>query len=122
MSNKTLEETLQPYVEKALNGIEKGAEFALDMAPELLQEFYMWHFWSSIFWITFGLLLIIAGIIIATRVFKRKNLSGNAHIALFTVDGIAPILIGLIFVTYNLCTIVYMSVAPKLYLLDYFMN
>src|SRR5690554_6154835 len=69
-SQKTIEETLQPYVEKALSGIEKGAEFAIDMAPELLREFYMWHLWSYIFFI----ITCIAGLLVARWVYNKINM------------------------------------------------
>ena len=43
-----LNELLRPLVEKAINGIDKGTDFVIEQAPDLLQEFYNWHIAESL--------------------------------------------------------------------------
>ena len=54
---KTLEQTLKPLVEKAIKGLEQGADFVIDQAPLVIQEFYRWHIAEA----SLGLLLSIIG-------------------------------------------------------------
>jgi len=127
-NQKTIDETLQPYVEKALEGIEKGAEFAIDMAPELLKEFYAWHMYSHIFFIGLCIALLIAsrwGYNAINKDRKQERLEWDDSPAYvfgaaicFTVVASCAI-VGLFI---NLYKLTYLLVAPKLYLIDYFLN
>lgn len=112
----TLEQTLSKILEKALNVAEQTGEFAMEQAPLLLQEFFYWHIANA----TLGLLLgfIIAIIInkIALKVSKHEEEEFVYY--LINVLQFAPILIFCI----NLYDLVFILVAPKLYLIEYFVK
>ena len=54
-----LENTLNEILKKALEVAEKTGEFAIEQAPLLLQEFYMWHITESIILCLVGLIMVI---------------------------------------------------------------
>ena len=54
---KKTDEVLSKVVEKALNVAEKTGDFVIEQAPLLLQEFYAWHIYSSIFFVFAGVML-----------------------------------------------------------------
>ena len=54
-----LEQQLGTILEKALNVAEKTGDFVLEQAPQLLQEFYMWHTSKFILGIILGIILLI---------------------------------------------------------------
>ena len=114
---KTLEETLQPYIEKALKGLEEGTEFIIDQAPELVQQFYIYHWWSNFIAIIIGVILLIYGIIGMKIGFKDDDMPNALNLT-----GVISTLISLIIIALHLMPFIKICVAPKLYLIEYFIN
>lgn len=140
------DEVLSEVVKKALAVAEKTGNFAIEQAPLLLQEFYAWHICTAIFMalIFLGLFFLVQR---GTNLFSYKNESelpqdkkeyyhlkkdGRFYFSDYR-DGsseaygiclIFKILsyfsfIGVIFWIYDL---VFILVAPKLYLIEYFIK
>ena len=115
-----LEQTLSKVIEKSLELAEKTGDFVIDQAPDLLQQFYAWHTSIAIIYGTLGALLIIYAIF-ATPRFCRLKLEG-AEALLIVFAGVTPGIAGIIIFLVNLHNLIYISVAPKLYLIEYFIN
>jgi hypothetical protein len=133
-----LEKQLSKILEKALNVAEKSGEFVMEQAPLLLQEFYKWHILSYILGIFLGVLIYISGRYLpylwlnkestgkfSVRFFKKWNTNGDniskdpsAAWIIFTLTTISSVSIILV-KTYKL---MYILVAPKLYLIEYFVK
>jgi len=127
------DEVLAKAAEKAINLAEKTGEFVIDQAPELLKEFYQWHIFSDIFWIIFGIIIILTGRYLPYLWLGDKN-PGSYTSKYFGVKydddpvfgayitfGTFTIL-GLLILLLNLYNLIYILVAPKLYLIDYFIK
>lgn len=141
-----LETQLSKVLEKAIEIAEQTGEFAIEQAPLLLQEFYMWHIVKAIFMmLTFIAVKIMLGR--AGRLFSYKNLesvpmekkkkyalkkdgryyyseysdgdSDHYDVSLFFNLGSYLSLIGFFVYAYEL---VYILIAPKLYLIEYFIK
>ena len=117
-----LEEQLSVILGKALSVAEQSGEFIIEQAPLLLQEFYQWKLASNIM----GCLLFIPFLIMFMRSYKRmmaEECFDDNPINIFgTVFGGIGLVVGVVLFiscTYN---IVYMTVAPKLYLIEYFVK
>ena len=128
------DEVLSKVVEKALNVAEKTGEFVIEQAPLLLQEFYNWHIVKSIFGIILGFLLIIIGYNIR-KIWGRKVdkdyeadfdeivINGYVSEQLSTVITFVFGLIGgLVTICINTYALVFILIAPKLYLIEYFIK
>jgi len=128
-----LEEQLGIILEKALNVAEKTGEFVMEQAPQLLQEFYMWHTLRF----SLGILLAVIFLLLSrftchlgSEKYDGKGLDYD-EILLFGRKGhfvmmIIPFVIfsvaGVAFLFTNIYNIVYISVAPRLFLIEFFIK
>jgi hypothetical protein len=126
-----LEDQLSKLVGKSIEIAEKTGEFVVDQAPELLKEFYNWHIATCIFFIVFAIFIVIIGRILPTGWLSKEkdyydtNFFGR-HGDEGAVVGYAVFfvcsLIGLIMFFTNIYDLVFILVAPKIYLIEYFIK
>lgn len=113
------ETQLSGLVEKAIEVAEKTGEFAIEQAPLLLKEFYAWHLISNIMGVILCLIIIVSFIVL----FKKTKFE-----YIETFNEILCIILGVssissfIFLCINIYNIVFILVAPKLYLIEYFIK
>jgi hypothetical protein len=131
---KKTDEVLSKIVDKALIVAEKTGEFAVEQAPLLLQEFYAWNIAKSIIGILIGVLIIAIGYnlrkIWGKKVEKDYDkewdeivINGYASENVSTVITIVITLIaGLVTISINAYSLIFILVAPKLYLIEYFIK
>jgi hypothetical protein len=127
-----MEEQLGKLVEKALQLAEQTGEFAIEQAPLLLQEFYMWHIALSIMSIVL-LPLNIISIMIVKKVlpeveediwsynFLGKIVSESSAGFGYIFGGVS-LIFSVTFFFIGLRNLVFILVAPKLYLIEYFLK
>jgi hypothetical protein len=128
----TIEEQLKPIIEKAMAAAEATGEFVVDQAPILLQEFYTWHTalhalgcFISLFFM-FGLPLIMRAIAQKetegswTINFLGKTIDDELGIAFYIIGGFSFI-IGVIMFFIDLAGLIKITVAPRLYIIEYFL-
>lgn len=126
MQNKNLEKA----VEKALELSEKTGDFIIQQAPDVIREFYTWQITISIFAVVMSVLLFLLGRYIPymylsrdkktfnTRFFKRYgDLKGEMSWFLF---GFCTFFSLAIFLR-NLLKLLYILIAPKMYIIEYFL-
>lgn len=56
--NENLQNVLANALQKAMEVAEQTGKFVLDIAPELVHQFLMWELASSIYWLVIGLILM----------------------------------------------------------------
>ena len=128
-----LEKQLSKIVEQALNVAEKTGEFVMEQAPQLLQEFYMWHTSKFILGILLGVTILLIGRFLSNFWSKKYNGENKEwdEAVLFgrvgeEVSMIVPFvvcsLIGTIILCINIYNLIFIIVAPKLYLIEYFIK
>ena len=131
MNNK-LEEQLAKAIEKAMGVAEKTGEFVIEQAPELLREFYAWHIAEHCL-----IMVLSATAIIMPWIFKKviptcedeldkMNFFGkDVHMG-FAIPGYIVGIGMAIFAAIEFCNhamlLVKILVAPKLYLIEYFLK
>jgi len=126
-------EAIEKILLKALQVAETTGEFVMEQAPELLQEFYMWHMAISIFWILFAIGTSFLIIFILKTIFKVditktsyynkyywSNIDDEYSIAAHTFTGIYLFMMLTLFLI-NTMNLIQIWIAPKLYLIDYFL-
>ena len=134
METKNTNDALNNAVEKALELAEKTGNFVIEQAPDLLQQFYNWHLAKAIIGCVIGLLIMIIGYNIRKLWGKKIDKDYDAGWDEVVIGGYVSeevstwvtIIIGLIggFITLavNLYNLVFILVAPKLYLIEYFVK
>lgn len=143
--NENLDNQIAAILKKGLEVAGKTDDFVMNQAPELLREFYAWHITSSILWIFISVFLIYS-------VFKLSNLFGFTDIpknneegrykrvwgryfrldswgdvkddihrsfVMFRVTGYC---LGFFILFFNVSILIKIIIAPKIYLIEYFLN
>lgn len=126
---KNTDEALGRLIEKGIEIAEKTGSFAIEQAPELLQEFYRWQISKNIFGVLIGVLLIFAAYKIL-KVFGSDESDFLTEIEMFGKHiGVGTIicsgttfLMGLVFFLCSIYELIFIYVAPKLYLIQHFIR
>ena len=131
---KKTDEVLSEVVKKAILVAEKTGNFVIEQSPIILQEFYNWHICSSIFWIILSLISIVFAFNFNTIFGKKVDkdyiksygeiiIRGYVANDFFTFIGMAISLVfGFVFLFSNIYELIFILVAPKLYLIEYFIK
>jgi hypothetical protein len=74
--NKNMNEELQKKTVELIEWIQLTANTvtatAAQEVPLFIQEYLAWFFWSNVFWMCFGILLLLVGVVLTLTSFKRK--------------------------------------------------
>lgn len=128
-----LEKQLGIIIEKALKAAEQTGEFVIEQGTDLLQQFYAWHTATSIVGIVFGLFLVIC-FPITFRIIARKEKQYNDDarwfgkwldgdlIPLAAISSTFSAIVGVVMFCISVYHLIKILVAPKLYLIEYFVE
>lgn len=126
-----LDEVLVKSVEKAISVAEKTGQFVIEQAPDLLKQFYMWHIATCLFWIVFSIGLFITGRYLPymwlskegghydERFFGRY---GDDGIILAYILFAFSVIFSIVTFLTNVYDLLFITLAPKLYLIEYFLK
>lgn len=122
---KSFTDILKPYLEKTLTGLEKGAEYAVEEIPIILQQYVMYEAVISWFLSITGLLFILIPIIFIARTFREKsNFDWNeeSHAMPTIIISIFLFIAGMIMFCCNIETAILATWFPKLFIVKEFLN
>jgi len=131
-----LETQLAELVKKGIEVAETTGNFVIDQAPLLLQEFYRWHIMKCSLGIFLALMLLLLSITILKLSGKKESFKEFGFQAskflgrYYSMDAkfISGIFSGTSFIAFvillsiNIYKLTFIIVAPKLYLIDYFIK
>jgi len=115
-----LDSTLAKVVEKGILLAEKSGQFALEQAPELLQEFYRWEITKSIFVIVMcglGILFLYPKVSGSLKIIKNDE--GDISDVFLFAAGVCALFTSAIFIVSQSYNLIFILTAPKLYLIEY---
>lgn len=129
-----LEETLQTILEKAIVVAEQTGEFVVEQGTEVLQQFFMWHAAKYSLGILLSFVIMFAGILFI-KLWGHKDPVYKDDVKIFGrwYDNEEPCFFAyLILVASAIASIItfyinaywltFVLVAPKLYLIEYFIK
>lgn len=142
-----LEEQLAKMIEKAISVAEQTGQFVLDQAPDVINQFLTWKLSYHLILVVVFLTLVFLIPAIIKPIISRKNIDniveedksrwrkdfGRYWLKTYSYGEDSDALIGykitrvvsllfLIGVVINLIEVVYIVVAPKVYLIEYFIK
>jgi len=128
--NEQLQSALVSIIEKATTGIDAGVSFLSSEMPDVISQLIMWKMSYYSFYFVLGVILIITSILISKSMIKgRKNKDesiwwdgryGMSEGGIFAAIVCAVAFsLGLIMAILNLTRIMQISIAPKIWLLEY---
>lgn len=135
--NETLEKTLNEILAKSIKLAEQTGKFVIEQGGDLLEQFFVWHYSVHIMGIALGIILLSFAFIYPSimgtkdvnsisngrfsflgKYFSDDSFGGVSSIIVFTFG----LIIGLLVLLRHIYYMVYIIVAPKLYLIDYFIE
>lgn len=123
------DKVLAKAIEKGISLAEKTGEFIIDQAPDLLQQFFAWRIAAAIFWILFSIgLMVMARRLPCLWLSKENNGYYSKFFGRYGDEGVTVAwvmfsvcsVISFILFLCNLYELLFIWLAPKLYLIDYF--
>jgi len=132
--NSKLEEQLEKVIEKSIEIAEQTGEFVINEGTDLLRQFFLWHTCKHAMLAFIGVLLIVTGRFLMyawTRKadkdektsYDEAKIFGRIGEAVSTVISfVIPTIVGVLMVLVEGYQLLYVLVAPKLYLVDYFIK
>lgn len=127
--NKEILEQLLPIVEKTKDGILKGIEIAQEHVPDLIQQIIAWELAVGYICTIIGFVFMVSIAIIWTILIKKdkaiNNLDDDTQNLIYVPSFIFTViggLTGILMFTTSIVKIVKISVAPKLFLIEYISN
>ena len=128
------DQVLATILDKSLKLAEKTGDFVITQAPDVLRQFYIWHTIDYVMWMIFGIGIILMGRYIP-HLWKEREESSYNTIRFFNIwvdrDGgifmaylsfILGSVVGLAMFINNLMDFLYITFAPKLYLIEYLLE
>lgn len=126
---KNTDEALGKLIEKGIEVAEKSGQFVMDQAPDLLQQFYMWHIAQNVFGLLLGIILLFASYKVI-KMFGENESDWDTDLEIFgkhigfgvTLTSAFIALFGIIFFFASLYQLIFILIAPKLFLIEYFVK
>jgi len=129
-----MEKELQQAIKKGIEIAEQTGTFVIEQAPELLQEFYRWHIVKYVMFILIMVVISFTVIFLARLFGEEKSrytdlkLLGkwydteNPKGILVIMSLVISFLFSIIVFLDAIFNLVKLTIAPKIYLIEYFLN
>ena len=120
--NEELKEKAGAVLLDLLQDFTKAKEFAIEQAPEVVQELLAWNYWSSLLLCVIGIAMVLAGLFCALTLYKRCSDWERDYVVVLPVICVIGAVVGLVGGSacfgHNLDWL-QILIAPKLYLIEY---
>jgi hypothetical protein len=127
--NDEMKKALSDFLGLLLEGIKTGTSFAQQQIPLVIQEKLNYEIYSSFAWMGIWLFIILLAWIVQQTVWRITNpkRTGKSRLAegeeaaraITTIGAVLGSIGGLIDIIYNIDHVVYVWVAPRVYLLEW---
>ena len=122
--NDQLQEAIKQMIDKSVAAIEKGASFASEQVPDIIQQYLMWAMAESIL---FVILMAIIWLVSYKFIFvwsnqkKEYGMLSDSKVLACIGGAMASFIAGIVGIA-SIFQIVQILIAPKVFLLEKFMS
>lgn len=125
--SKSFEEILKPYVERTLEGLEKGVEYASQEVPIVLKQYVLYEAVSSWLIVLVSLIILIWFWVYTIKKWKDEESwfygkYDNPGIGFTIFGGILITLITAMLISFNIGVAIKATFFPKLFLVEKFIE
>lgn len=113
-------DVLNQFVTEMLTILQDAKAFAAAELPELFKEIVAYGVWSNGIYIAIGVVLLITGVICTRKALKLKSHDEMDEQMAFAITALVSLVIGIVSVAANISSFIQATVAPRLYLIEYF--
>lgn len=120
-------EISKELAKELLGTLTSTKDFILDQAPDVVRQLLLWELWSSIFFGSIFLLVLIFSAILIYKMHYVANETGVSYSKqesafTFMLVGGASLLTGVVGACFQSYDIIKVLVAPKIFLIEYLTN
>lgn len=120
--NEELQKQLANAVQKGLELAETTGEFVIDQAPDLIKQLIMYNAIESALLALSGIIFFIVGYKFVDSMVKKTSIFDDDEFDPFLLFHSIPILIGSLLFFDNFGTFLKCVIAPKIFLIEYFIK
>jgi hypothetical protein len=121
--NEELQEILAEILDKSVKVAQETGQWAMDKAPALIEQFLTWHFYEAVFFASLSLITTV--ICVSTIIVCKKQAAGNKYSETQMGSTVVSIIVGVvafIALLVNIYNIIFITVAPEIYLIQTLLN
>lgn len=113
-------ELLVKMIDITVQSVSDVVEFGKQQIPDIINQLLMWKMAESGVWLAFGLIFLIVGMFFSNHYFERlEELEGGMGMAVRIIGSFISLLAGSIMIVGNLLDVLYIWLAPKVWLIEY---
>lgn len=117
---KSFEELIKPYIEKLLDGIEKGVDWTLEQIPEVIQQYLIFEAVQGWFMIIVCIIISVVSVKIGKKAIEEDWDGGGSFYGGMIIS-ITNIFVIITFF-WNIFNTIKVTFFPKLYLVEKFIQ
>lgn len=111
---------LVKMIDVTVQSVNDVVEFSKQQIPDIINQLLMWKIAESAVWLMFGILILVGGLYLSNHYYnKLEELEDGVGIAVRIIGSVVSLLLGGIFTIKNMLAILYIWLAPKVWLIEY---
>ena len=111
---------LVKMIDITVQSVSDVVEFGKQQIPDIINQLLMWKIAESGVWLVFGIVFLVVGLFFSNHYYNRlEELEGGMGMAVRIVGSFISLLAGSIMIVQNLLSVLYIWLAPKVWLIEY---
>lgn len=113
-------ELLVKMIDVTVQSVSDVVEFGKQQIPDIINQLLMWKIAESGVWLVFGIIFLVVGLFFSNHYYNRlEELESGLGMAVRIIGSFISLLAGSIMIVRNLLDVLYIWLAPKVWLIEY---
>lgn len=111
---------LVKMIDVTVQSVSDVVEFGKQQIPDIINQLLMWKIAESGVWLLFGIVFLSVGMFFSNHYYNRlENMEEGVGVAVRIIGSFISLLAGSIIIIRNLLDVLYICLAPKVWLIEY---
>lgn len=111
---------LVKMIDVTVQSVSDVVEFGKQQIPDIINQLLMWKIAESGVWLAFGFVFLVAGMFFSNHYYSRlEENERGLGMCIRIIGSIISLLVGSIIIISNLLDVLYIWLAPKVWLIEY---